>query len=149
MDSGHIAPELSEKLIAAAGAARQNSYAPYSGFRVGAALLGQSGKIYTGCNVENASYGATICAERTALVKAVSEGERAFRAIAVVADTGEEEVPVPCGVCRQVLAEFSPEMTVIMAALTGKREIAALERLLPAPFSLSLHKTGDRRGSRL
>ena len=97
-----------KELLTCAVEAREMSYAPYSGFRVGAALLGKSGKVYTGCNVENAAYSPTNCAERTAVFKAVSEGEREFTAIAVVGGKGDtlSELCAPCGVCRQVLAEF-------------------------------------------
>jgi len=97
-----------KELLTCAVEAREMSYAPYSGFRVGAALLGKSGKVYTGCNVENAAYSPTNCAERTAVVKAVSEGEREFTAIAIVGGKGDtlSELCAPCGVCRQVLAEF-------------------------------------------
>ena len=96
------------QLIQTAVEARKNSYSPYSNFKVGAALLTKSGKVYTGCNVENAAYSPTNCAERTAVFKAVSEGEREFEAIAIVGGKGEELAPfcAPCGVCRQVLAEF-------------------------------------------
>ena len=119
------------KLLEMATSARERAYAPHSNDRVGAALLGQSGKIYTGCNVENAAYGATICAERTAVVKAVSEGELVFVAIAVVTANGG----TPCGICRQVLAEFSPDMRVIVADAEGRIHMeCALADLLPASF---------------
>lgn len=98
-----------KELIALAYEARERAYAPYSNFRVGAALLAASGKVYLGCNIENASYGPSNCAERTAFFKAVSEGERAFEAIAVVGGAGEQrtgEMCAPCGVCRQVMMEF-------------------------------------------
>ena len=97
-----------KELMALAVQAREKSYSPYSGFRVGAALLGKSGKVYLGCNVENAAYSPTNCAERTAVFKAVSEGEREFDAIAIIGGKGDEwaELCAPCGVCRQVLAEF-------------------------------------------
>ena len=109
--------ELYQSLITAAAAAREFSYSPYSGYRVGAALLGADGHIYTGCNIENAGYSPTNCAERTAVFKAVSEGEREFTAIAVVGGSGEtlDAACTPCGVCRQVLSEFcEPEMPVIL-----------------------------------
>ena len=121
-----------EELMARAQAARSHSYCPYSGYAVGAALLCADGTVYEGCNVENSSYGATICAERTALVKAVSEGSRDFIAIAVVSQDGEAW---PCGICRQVLYEFSPEMLVI----TGNDEhldVVKLNELLPHGFRL-------------
>jgi cytidine deaminase len=119
-------------LIKRAAEARRKAYAPYSGFKVGAALESQDGRIFTGCNVENASYGATCCAERTAIAKAVSEGARKFRRIAIVADT-PEPCP-PCGICREVLEEFSPHIDVIMANTRGKILVAQLDNLLPNAF---------------
>ncbi len=104
-------------LVAAACAARLHSYSPYSRFRVGAALLGRSGRIYPGTNVENASFGLSICAERAAVFRAVAEGEREFEAIAVCAD-GKVPTP-PCGACRQVLLEFGPDMILLMAGEDG------------------------------
>ena len=124
--------EMTQKLYETAKAAATNAFAPFSNFHVGAALLAADGRIFTGCNVENSSYGATICAERTALVKAVSEGARQFTAIAVVSQDGEAW---PCGICRQVLYEFSPEMLVI----TGNDEhldVVKLNELLPHGFRL-------------
>jgi cytidine deaminase len=122
------------KLIAAAKAAQKNAHAPYSKFRVGAALLTKSGKVYTGVNVENASYGLTNCAERVAVGKAVSEGHRTFQAIAVVAPSDGLS---PCGACRQVLAEFG-EMVVICADSRNTRRvhIHLLSELLPHAFEL-------------
>ncbi len=121
-----------EELIEAAKRARSNAYAPYSNFAVGAAILTEDGKVFTGCNIENASYGLSICAERVALFKAVSEGHRRFKAIAIVADT---PTPVkPCGACRQVLSEFG-DMDVIMANLKGEYSIKKLSELLPEAFS--------------
>ena len=101
-----------KKLLDMAKKARENAYAPYSGFRVGAALLTKEGKIYTGCNVENLSFGATVCAERCAIVKAVSEGERRFSAIAVYAG---EKFTSPCGICLQTISEFAKEIDIILA----------------------------------
>ena len=120
-------------LISKAIEAREKAYAPYSDFKVGAALLTRRGKIFTGCNVENASYGLTICAERTAVVKAISAGEDDFIAIAIVAD--KERPCNPCGACRQVLAEFAPDMEVILANLKGDRVIINLSELLPEAFT--------------
>ncbi|MBI3760935.1 MAG: cytidine deaminase [Chloroflexi bacterium] len=118
-------------LIERASNARQRAYAPYSNYTVGAALLTASGKIYDGVNVENASYPATICAERVAVFKAVSEGERDFEAIAVVTSNGGS----PCGVCRQVLAEFGLDTLVITADANGKIETEmTVNQLLPAAF---------------
>ena len=112
--------------------AMDNAYVPYSNFRVGAALLSEDGRVFTGCNVENASYGGTICAERTAIVKAVSEGARKFTAIAVA---GEEVDAWPCGICRQVLSEFSRDMRVICGARkTGRFTTVPLKELLPYAF---------------
>lgn len=122
-----------ENLIAVARQARENAYVPYSKFKVGAALLTASGRIFTGCNVENASSGATICAERTAIVKAVSEGERDFRAIAVVADA--PQFASPCGICRQVMVEFNPELPIIMANLRGEYQVESAGSLLPLAFT--------------
>lgn len=121
-----------DTLIEIARKARDHAYIPYSKFAVGAALLASSGKVYTGANVENASYGLTLCAERTAIVKAVSEGERAFDCIAIVADT--EEPVLPCGACLQVMAEFHIEK-LILGNLTTAKEVK-LSDLLPHNFTL-------------
>jgi len=122
-----------DQLVEEATKALERSYAPYSGFRVGAALLTKSGKVYSAANVENASSGAAICAERAAVAKAVSEGEREFEALAVVAET--EEPVAPCGICRQNLIEFGEEIKVIMANTRGDAEIATIEELLPRGFT--------------
>lgn len=119
-----------QELIALATQARHKAYAPYSRYTVGAALLTASGKVYTGVNVENASYGLAICAERTAAVKAVSDGERDFVAIAVVTENGG----TPCGACRQVLNEFAPDMRVLIADTDGNYQAHRLSELLPASF---------------
>jgi cytidine deaminase len=129
-----------QNLILNAFEGRTRSYCPYSGFAVGAALLTSSGEIFRGCNVENSSYGATICAERTAALKAVSEGEREFKAIAIVGgpkDAKElSDYAYPCGVCRQFLSEFAgPDMTVIVAKSIDDKKIFKLSELLPAAFS--------------
>jgi cytidine deaminase len=124
-----------EKLIAAARKARENAHAPYSNFRVGAAVQAKSGRVFTGCNVENASYGLTCCAERVAIFKAVSEGERGFDAIAVVTDT--EKLTPPCGACRQIIWEFCGDVEVVMANLKGKVERERAGKLLPRPFDSS------------
>ncbi|HWR06137.1 cytidine deaminase [Sporomusa sp.] len=132
-----------DELVNAAVKAREQAYAPYSRFKVGAAVLGKSGRIYTGCNIENASYGLSNCAERTAVFKAVSEGEVALTAIAVVADTPE---PVsPCGACRQVLAEFNIEQ-IILVNMKGQRQTYTIEELLPFSFTKGdfLGKDGDK-----
>ena len=124
-------------LIIEAQKARKNSYSPYSHFCVGAALLTQSGKIYTGCNIENAAYSATNCAERTAIFKAVSEGERDFKAIAIVGGKEGEEPRfcAPCGVCRQVIAEFCKKDFKIILGNEKKHEVYTLESLLPFAFT--------------
>jgi cytidine deaminase len=122
-------------LVAAARAALRRAYAPYSRFRVGAALLARDGRIFTGCNVENASYGLTICAERSAVFAAVAAGARKFRALAVVADGPKP--PYPCGACRQVLAEFLPPDGILLVAAsrrTAAAERFALRDLLPCQF---------------
>lgn len=123
-----------EKLIGIASEARKNAYAPYSRFSVGAALLTAGGKVYTGCNIENASYGLTVCAERVALFKAVSEGEQKFEAIAIHADT--KNYCTPCGACRQVLMEFGGEALVYMANSQGQYKKMTVAELLPAAFIL-------------
>ena len=124
------------RLIEAAREARLNAYAPYSGFKVGAAVLGENGLIFTGCNVENASYSLTVCAERAAVFKAVCAGTTRFEAIAVV--TNHDVPAAPCGACRQVLAEFSPEMEVVMANTRGEFRTATLRELLPQAFDFSV-----------
>lgn len=111
----------------------RNAYAPYSGFKVGAALLTEDGRVYSGVNIENSSYGATICAERTAFVKAISEGEKQFTAIAVYAE-GEEAIP--CGICRQFMYEFAPEIMVITGTSRDELNVRTLAELLPVGFSL-------------
>ncbi|MDI3280884.1 MAG: cytidine deaminase [Bacillota bacterium] len=128
-----MSPAQMEHLVAKALEARRLAYAPCSGFAVGAAVLAASGRIYTGCNVENASSGATVCAERVAILKAISEGERELVALAVAAET--EGVCPPCGICRQTMIEFGPQMLVIMADLAGRREVRTAEQLLPLPFT--------------
>lgn len=118
-----------ERLIDEARSARESAYAPYSHFPVGAALLCSDGSVFRGCNVENISFGLTICAERSAVVAAVTQGHRDFQAIAIVADT---DVPIsPCGACRQFLAEFSPRLTVISSNLAGVQQKWTLDVLLP------------------
>jgi cytidine deaminase len=121
-----------QALIAAASQARQNAHAPYSNFRVGAALRAASGRIFGGCNIENATLGLTVCAERVAIFKAVSEGERGFDAVAVVTDT--DSLTPPCGPCRQLLWEFCGDLPVILANLRGKTEVVPMRELFPRPF---------------
>ena len=124
---------MDKELLEAALAARECAYAPYSKFLVGAAVRAESGKIYTGCNIENASYGLTVCAERNALFSAVGAGERKFTALCVVGDT--EEPISPCGACRQVMAEFKVPC-IILANLKGDVKEYTLEELLPYGFTL-------------
>jgi cytidine deaminase len=126
----------SGELVAAARRARRNAQARYSGFKVGAALETTTGLIITGCNVENATYGLTVCAERVAMFKALSEGHRKFRRVAVVADT---QAPTPpCGACRQILWEFGGDLEVILANLKRETGRHQLKDLLPLPFDARL-----------
>jgi cytidine deaminase len=122
-------------LIAAAKQARENAHAKFSNFKVGAALRAVSGKIFGGCNVENATYGLTVCAERVAIFKAISEGDRRFDAIAVVTDT--HALTPPCGACRQLIWEFCGDVPVVLANLKGKVEILPMRELFPKPFDSS------------
>ena len=126
------------ELIESAKQVRELAYAPYSNFRVGAAVRTRSGKIFTGCNIESASYGLTVCAERVAIWKAVSEGEKEFEQIAVVADT--QELTPPCGVCRQILWEFCGDMPVTFANLKGDVETVQMKDLLPRAFDTKFLK---------
>jgi cytidine deaminase len=126
----------SEKLVAAARAAREHAAADFSGFTVGAAVETANGAIISGCNIENASYGLTICAERVAIFKAVSEGHRAFTRIAVVADTASPTPP--CGACRQIIWEFCGDVDVITANLTSVTAMLRMKDLLPLPFDKRL-----------
>ncbi|MFZ5649825.1 MAG: cytidine deaminase [Bacillota bacterium] len=126
------------RLVKEAISARNRAYAPYSRFRVGAAVAASGGSIYTGCNVENASYGLTCCAERVALFKAVSQGEREFTDIAVVSDS--EDFCSPCGACRQVMAEFGGHIKVYMCNNRGEYKVKSVSDLLPGSFSLEGHK---------
>ena len=123
-------PMTDKQLIAMAALAREKAYAPYSGFPVGAALLACSGKVYTGCNVENASSGLTVCAERVAVFKAVSEGEQEFDTLAVVTATGAS----PCGACRQVLIEFGDSLRVLVADTEGHLMEFSVDQLIPNAF---------------
>ena len=125
---------IERRLIAEARGARHNAYARYSKFRVGAALLTASGRVYRGCNVENASYGLTVCAERVAYFNAVAAGERRFAALAIVSDGAA----TPCGACRQVMAEFGPELKVLVADAKRRGPVKTflLNELLPSRFSL-------------
>ncbi len=132
--STHTTPE--DVLVAAARAAREHAVAPFSRFKVGAALETDDGTVVTGCNVENATYGLTVCAERVAMFKALSEGHRRFRRVAVVADT---DAPTPpCGACRQILWEFAGDIEVVLANLAGVTGVWQLSALLPLPFDARL-----------
>lgn len=124
-----LAPDWRE-LVDAAAEARHGAYAPYSHFAVGAAVRVASGRVYTGSNIENAAWGLTVCAERVAIWKAVSAGERDLKALAVVTETGA----TPCGSCRQVMAEFAEELSVVMADTAGTAWRTSLGELLPCPF---------------
>lgn len=122
-----------QELVSIAMKAKENAYVPYSKFRVGAALLTMDGKVYTGCNVENASYGATNCAERTAVFKAVSEGYKEFEAIAINTDTNHPAFP--CGICRQVMAEFSKDLKIYVSDRNGNYQEYSIEQLMPGAFT--------------
>ena len=123
------------KLLEAALAARENAHAPFSKFKVGAAIEDESGRIFTGCNVENATYGLTVCAERVAVFKAISDGARKFKRIAVAADS--QILTPPCGACRQILWEFCGDAELTLVNLQGKTELFQLRELFPRPFDAS------------
>jgi cytidine deaminase len=125
---------MADSLSDIAIAAREHAYARFSDFRVGAALEDISGSVHTGCNVENATYGLTICAERVAVFKAISEGVRQFRRIAIAADA--EKLTPPCGACRQILWEFCGDLEVILVNLRGTTETMRLSELFPRPFDV-------------
>jgi cytidine deaminase len=122
-----------DALRAAALSVMTRAYAPYSNFRVGAALATSGGRMFTGCNVENASYGASICAERAAVLSAIAHGERSFTSL-VIATEGSSPA-APCGVCRQVLSEFAPSLEIISCTIAGAESHWSLDQLLPAPFT--------------
>jgi len=128
-------------LIEAARAARLRSVAPFSNFRVGAALQTAAGRVFTGCNVESASYGLTVCAERVAIWKALSEGERDFTDLVIVADT--ESLTPPCGTCRQIIWEFAKHATIVLANLRGQKEVVSIKELLPRAFDARFLKEAD------
>lgn len=134
MAAAPLSPSERDALVAAATAVREKAAATYSHFKVGAALLAEDGRVFTGCNVESASYGLTCCAERTAVFKAVSEGARRFRAVAVV--TGAETATSPCGACRQVLWDQCRDIAVVMATTGGALVETTLAELLPRAFEL-------------
>ncbi len=134
-----------KKLITAARKVRLNAYAPYSKFKVGAAVLAKSGKIYTGCNVENASYSITLCAERSAISNAIANGEKEILVVAVVADS----LPAtpPCGACRQFIQELGPKTTVILSNLKGEIAVYSQKELLPHPFTTFMLRKKKRKSS--
>ncbi len=134
---------LYERLIRYARKAKRHSHAPFSRFHVGAALLASNGKIYTGCNVESSSYGLTMCAERTALFKAVSEGGRKFRAIAIVSD--DDGFTAPCGACRQVILDLAGHIDVVLADRRGNVRVFTVNDLLPHPFTASALRRYQRK----
>ena len=134
--------ESESQLIAEATAARVRSVAPFSNFLVGAALQTDEGKVFTGCNVESASYGLTVCAERVAIWKALSEGERDFARLVIVADT--EQLTPPCGTCRQIIWEFCKHATIVLANLQGQKEELDIADLLPRAFDARFLKESAR-----
>ena len=134
--------ESENDLIAIATEARLRSVAPFSNFKVGAALRTKEGKVFTGCNVESASYGLTVCAERVAIWKALSEGERDFTDLVIVADT--EQLTPPCGTCRQIIWEFAKRATIVLANLQGQREEVDIAHLLPKAFDARFLKEAGR-----
>jgi cytidine deaminase len=135
--------ELEDKLVETAKAARLQSVAPFSNFMVGAALQTKAGKVFTGCNIESASYGLTVCAERVAIWKALSEGERDFTDLVVVADT--ETLTPPCGTCRQIIWEFAKHAKIVLANLQGQREERSIKELLPSAFDARFLKEASQQ----
>jgi len=138
--------ESENQLVEAAMKARLRSVAPFSNFMVGAALQTEAGKVFTGCNVESASYGLTVCAERVAIWKALSEGERHFTDLVIVADT--ESLTPPCGTCRQIIWEFAKHATIVLANLRGRREEVSISQLLPRAFDARFLKDAGRETDR-
>ncbi len=124
-----------DELMAAAKAVRERAHTPFSHFKVGCAIEDEQGRVFTGCNVENATYGLTVCAERVAVFKAVSEGAGKLKRIAVVADTGI--LTPPCGACRQILWEFCGDAELVLENLNGKREAMTVKQIFPRPFDAS------------
>jgi cytidine deaminase len=127
-----LSEESLQQLMETAKSARRRSIAPFSNFLVGAAVKTAEGKVYTGCNVESASYGLTVCAERVAIWKALSEGERQFVELAIVADT--ESLTPPCGTCRQIIWEFAKNATIVLGNLRGETQVVSIRELLPRAF---------------
>jgi len=141
--SPSLTPDAEEHLVQQCLAARERAYAPYSKFFVGAALLCADGSVVLGCNVENVSYGLCLCAERTAVSAAVSQGKREFTAIAV--STASSPPSPPCGMCRQVLAEFAPDIPIVMVNTAGERLKATLAEIFPGTFTPALLASGPER----
>jgi cytidine deaminase len=135
-------PNQSDELVAAAWGVRDRAVAPYSGFKVGAALLASNDRIFTGCNIENSTYGLTICAERVAVFKALSEGAGSFTKIAIV--TGSSKLTPPCGSCRQILWEFCGDIEILMANLEGQHRQVRLHKLFPEPFERSFFRSNAK-----
>lgn len=133
-----LSDDIRNKLVEAAKQARENAYAPYSkDFKVGAAVLTEDGRIFEGCNIENSSFGATMCAERVAVFKAICEGHRRIKAVAIVADS-PHPIP-PCGACLQVISEFAPDADIIMANIAGEVTNSDMKHLLPLSFNFENH----------
>ncbi len=130
-----MSADSDEELLKAAREVRERAHAPFSKFKVGAAIRDNAGRIFTGCNVENASYGLTMCAERVAIFKAISEGSAKLERVAVVADT--EALTLPCGACRQLLWEFCGNAELVLANLSGQRETLRVAEIFPRPFDSS------------
>ncbi|MGI8960496.1 MAG: cytidine deaminase [Bryobacteraceae bacterium] len=124
-----------DRLIEAAREVRERAHAPYSGFKVGAAIEDENGRVFAGCNVENATYGLSVCAERAAVLKAISEGAAKLKRVAVIADT--DTLTPPCGACRQILWEFCGDVEITLANLTGKQETVSMKQIFPRPFDAS------------
>jgi cytidine deaminase len=141
-----LSEESLQQLIERAKAARLRSIAPFSNFLVGAAVKTAEGKVYTGCNVESASYGLTVCAERVAIWKALSEGERQFVELAIVADT--ESLTPPCGTCRQIIWEFAKNATIVLGNLRGETQVVSIRELLPRAFDARFLSGAAKESSR-
>jgi cytidine deaminase len=124
-----------DQLTEAARAVRERAHAPYSGFKVGAAIEDENGRVFTGCNVENATYGLSVCAEHVAVLKAISEGAAKLKRVAVVADS--DTLTPPCGACRQILWEFCGNIELTMANIAGRQETISMEQIFPRPFDAS------------
>jgi cytidine deaminase len=141
-----LSEESLQQLIETAKSARLRSIAPFSNFLVGAAVKTAEGKVYTGCNVESASYGLTVCAERVAIWKALSEGERQFIELAIVADT--ESLTPPCGTCRQIIWEFAKNATIVLGNLRGETQVVSIRELLPRAFDARFLSGAAKESSR-